>query len=32
VYLPKLTDAGNEDKESFVERYLLDLLFKVLQS
>ena len=32
VYLPKLTDVGEEDKESFVERYLLDLLFKVLQS
>jgi len=32
VYLPKLTDVGDDDKGSFVESYLLDLLFKVLQS
>ena len=31
VHLPKLTDAINENKESYVERYLLDLLFKALQ-
>ena len=31
-YLPKLTDAGKDDKQSFVEKYLKDLLFKSLQS
>ncbi len=31
-HLPKLTDAGNENKQLFVENYLKDLLFKSLQS
>jgi hypothetical protein len=31
-HLPKLTDAGKEDKTVFVERYLTDLLFKSLQA
>ncbi len=30
-YLPKLTDAGKENKTAFVERFLTDLLFKSLQ-
>jgi AcrR family transcriptional regulator len=30
-HLPKLTDAGNENKQLFVENYLKDLLFKSLQ-
>jgi AcrR family transcriptional regulator len=30
-HLPKLTDAGKEDKQLFVENYLKDLLFKSLQ-
>ena len=30
-YLPKLTDAGKENKTAFVERFLADLLFKSLQ-
>ncbi len=29
-HLPKLTDAGNENKQLFVENYLKDLLFKPL--
>jgi len=31
-YLPKLTDAGKEDKTAFVEQFLKDLLFKSLQA
>ncbi len=31
-HLPKLTDAGNENKQLFVENYLKDLLFKSLQA
>jgi len=30
-HLPKLTDAGNENKQLFVENYLKDLLFKSLE-
>ena len=30
-HLPKLTDAGTENKTAFVERFLTDLLFKSLQ-
>jgi AcrR family transcriptional regulator len=30
-HLPKLTDAGNEDKTAFVEQFLRDLLFKSLE-
>jgi AcrR family transcriptional regulator len=30
-HLPKLTDAGNENKQLFVENYLKDLLFKSLK-
>jgi AcrR family transcriptional regulator len=31
-HLPKLTDAGKEDKTAFVEQFLKDLLFKSLQA
>jgi AcrR family transcriptional regulator len=29
-FLPRLTDVGNENKQKFVERYLKDLIFKVI--
>ncbi|MHA8067437.1 TetR/AcrR family transcriptional regulator [Aquirufa sp. ROCK2-A2] len=29
-YLPRLTDVGEENKQKFVERYLKDLIFKVV--
>ncbi len=32
MYLPKLTDCQNENKQIFVEKYLKDLLFTLLKS